>query len=125
MAKLLAYYRCAICGNIVHVLHVGGGTLVCCGQPMTELDEQTADSSLEKHVPVVERRADGYAVTVGSVAHPMLEKHWIQWIELEADGVLYRKMLAPGDSPAAFFAVPEATTLAAREHCNLHGLWRS
>ena len=122
--KMQGIYRCAVCGNVVQLLHVGGGTLVCCGQPMGLLDEQTADSSLEKHVPVVERRPDGYQVTVGSVLHPMMDKHWIQWIELEADGTLHRKMLQPGEAPEAFFPIPEASTVIAREHCNLHGLWR-
>ncbi|MGB4081707.1 MAG: desulfoferrodoxin FeS4 iron-binding domain-containing protein, partial [Candidatus Fermentibacter daniensis] len=79
-----AVYRCAKCGNIVELLHAGGGTMGCCGEPMSLLEEQTADSSLEKHVPTVERVEGGYLVKVGSVPHPMLENHYVEWIELSA-----------------------------------------
>ncbi len=123
MAKKKEVYKCEVCGNIVEVLHGGAGTLVCCGQDMTRFDEKTADSSTEKHVPLIEKTADGYKVTVGSTLHPMEEKHYIEWIELIADGVSYRKYLAPGDKPAAEFCV-QAGTVSAREYCNVHGLWR-
>ena len=117
-------YKCELCGNIVEVVHVGGGTLVCCGQPMKQMAENTVDASKEKHVPVVERTADGWKVAVGSVAHPMLAEHHIMWIELVADGAVYRRHLAPGDAPEAFFPV-KAASAAAREYCNLHGLWKA
>ena len=116
-------YKCEICGNIVEVLHVGGGELDCCGQPMTLLKEQTADSSTEKHVPVIEKTEDGYKVTVGSTLHPMVEAHYIEWIELIADGKSYRQFLKPGDEPVAHFCV-EANNVSAREYCNVHGLWK-
>ncbi len=125
MAEFHAIYKCEICGNIVEVLFAGGGDLVCCGQPMKQMPEQTADSTLEKHVPVIERVEGGYQVKVGSVPHPMLENHFIQWIELEADGRVCKKFLAPGIEAAAFFPGPEARTLKAREFCNIHGLWRA
>jgi len=118
-------YKCGLCGNIVEVLHVGGGQLVCCGQPMTLMAENTVDAAKEKHVPVIERSAAGITVKVGSVAHPMEEKHWIQWIELLADGRLYRKYLKPGDKPEATFPPLEAAQLSAREYCNLHGHWKA
>ena len=123
MTELMQVYRCNICGNIVEVLHAGAGTLVCCGQPMELLKEKTQDAGQEKHVPVVERTASGIRVKVGSVPHPMEEKHYIEWVEAIADGRVYRKFLKPGDRPEVEFAIT-AEKLAAREYCNIHGLWR-
>ena len=118
-------YKCELCGNIVEMVRVGGGELVCCGQPMSLLEEKKADSALEKHVPVVVKVDTGYEVTVGSTLHPMTEKHLIEWIELEIDGSCYRKNLKPGDKPAALFCVDDGESVIAREHCNLHGLWKN
>jgi superoxide reductase len=123
MAKKLEIYKCNVCGNIVEVLHGGAGELVCCGQPMEKLTEKTADQGKEKHVPVIEKIDGGYKVKIGSVPHPMEEKHYIEWIELLADGTAYRKFLNPGDAPEAVFSV-KANTVAAREYCNVHGLWK-
>ena len=123
MAKKLEIYKCAKCGNIVEVLQGGVGQLVCCGEPMELLDEKTADAATEKHVPVIEKVEAGYKVKVGSVPHPMLEEHYIQWIELLADGKAYRQFLEPGDKPEAVFNV-QADSVSAREHCNVHGLWK-
>jgi superoxide reductase len=123
MAKKLQIYKCNICGNIVEVLHGGEGQLVCCSEPMQLLDEKTADTGKEKHVPVIEKKDDGYEVTVGSTLHPMEEKHYIEWIELLTDGGTYRRFLGPGNVPKAFFKV-EARSVTAREHCNVHGLWK-
>jgi superoxide reductase len=117
-------YKCGVCGNIVEVLFVGGGTLVCCGQPMTLMSENTADAAKEKHIPVLEKTNEGWQVTVGAVAHPMEEKHYIQWIELIANDIVYRAELKPGDSPKAFFPV-KAEKVVARAYCNLHGLWKA
>lgn len=124
MAERYEIYKCEICGNLVEVLDGGEGTLVCCGQPMKLFKENTVDAAREKHVPVVEKSADGYTVSVGSVAHPMEESHYIEWIELIADSVSYRKFLKPGDKPIAFFAV-KADTVTVREYCNIHGLWKA
>jgi superoxide reductase len=124
MTKMNEIYKCEICGNIVQILHTGVGELVCCEQPMVKLDEQTADFKTEKHVPVIEKQADGFLVKVGSVPHPMEEKHYIEWIELIADGVSYRKYLNPGDQPEAYFCI-DAKEVSAREYCNVHKLWRS
>jgi len=123
MAERLEVYKCNICGNIVEVLHGGGGELVCCGQAMSKLVENTVDAAKEKHVPVVEKVEGGVKVKVGEVAHPMEEKHWIQWIEIVADGKAYRQFLNPGEAPEATFDV-EADQVTAREYCNLHGLWK-
>lgn len=125
MTKLFEIYKCEVCGNMVEIIHPGGGTLVCCGQEMKLLEEKTADSSTEKHVPVIEKIDGGYRVYVGSTLHPMEEKHYIEWIELIADGVTHRAYLKPGDKPEAIFMIGEAKEVSAREHCNLHGLWKA
>ncbi len=123
MAERLEVYKCNSCGIIVEVLNGGGGELVCCGEPMALMTENTVDAAKEKHVPVVEKVDGGYKVAVGSVAHPMEEKHFIEWVELIADGKAYRQFLKPGDVPEAFFAI-NAQQVSAREYCNLHGLWK-
>jgi superoxide reductase len=123
MTKMLEIYKCEICGNIVEVLHTGGGDLVCCGQPMKLMEAGVVDASKEKHVPVIEKTATGYKVKVGGVPHPMEEKHYIEWIELLADGVSYKTFLKPGQAPEAEFCIT-ATTVSAREYCNIHGLWK-
>jgi len=124
MAQVMEVYKCELCGNIVEVLHGGDGELVCCGVPMKKMVENTTDAAKEKHVPVIEKVAEGWKVSVGSVSHPMEEKHYIEWIELVADGIAYRKFLKPGDKPEAIFAV-SAASVSAREYCNLHGLWKA
>jgi superoxide reductase len=124
MTERLQVYKCAVCGNMVEVVHASGGTLVCCGQPMTLLAENGTDASKEKHVPVIEKTKDGLKVSVGSIAHPMEEKHYIEWIELVADGLAYRAFLKPGDAPVAEFKV-SASKVTAREYCNVHGLWKA
>jgi len=122
--KKLQIFRCPICGNIVEVTTVGGGELVCCGRPMELLEEKTEEAGKEKHVPVIEKTEKGVKVKIGSIPHPMEEKHYIEWIEIIADGVVYRKFLKPGDKPEAEFEIT-ADNIIAREYCNLHGLWRS
>lgn len=123
MAEKLEIYKCEACGNIVEILHGGEGELVCCDQPMKKFTENTVDAAKEKHVPVVEKTSEGYHVKVGEVAHPMEEKHYIEWIELLADGKAYRQFLEPGAAPEATFQV-EAAQVTAREYCNVHGLWK-
>ncbi len=127
MVERLEVYKCEICGNIVEVLHGGKGQLVCCGKPMVKQEEQTADMSTEKHVPVVTREGDNIKVVVGSTPHPMQEKHYIEWIEIIDDaGHVYRKYLKPDDEPEAVFPRGELTdNLSAREYCNIHGLWKN
>ena len=123
MAEQRGIYKCELCGNIVEVLHEGEGTLVCCDQPMTLITENTTDAAQEKHVPVIEKSDRGYVVKVGSIPHPMEEKHYIEWIELIADGKVYRQFLEPGEAPEAEFCVA-AAQVKAREYCNIHGLWK-
>ncbi|MFW5730861.1 MAG: desulfoferrodoxin [Desulfonatronovibrionaceae bacterium] len=124
MAEMKQIYKCEVCGNIVEVLHGGQGELVCCGQPMKLFTENTVDAAKEKHVPVIEKTAQGYKVKVGSVDHPMEEKHYIEWIELIADGRAYREFLKPGQKPVAEFCI-QADQVSAREYCNIHGLWKA
>ena len=116
-------YKCAICGNIVEVTHEGVGELVCCGQPMNLMAEKTAEEGAEKHVPMIEKTENGVKVKIGSIPHPMEEKHFIEWIEIIADGKVYRKFLQPGDAPEAEFCVA-ANEIIARDYCNVHGLWK-
>ncbi|MDD5758733.1 MAG: desulfoferrodoxin [Desulfobulbaceae bacterium] len=124
MAQLMGVYQCEMCGNMVEVLHAGGGELVCCGQPMKLLAENSTDAAKEKHVPVIVSGDGGYTVKVGSVAHPMTAEHLIEWIELIAGSTVYRHALKAGDAPEVFFATT-ATQVSARAYCNLHGLWRA
>jgi superoxide reductase len=124
MVQLKEIYKCNVCGNIIEVVHASDGQLVCCGQPMELLTEKVLDAGNEKHVPVIEKTASSVKIKVGSIPHPMEEKHYIEWIELHADGTVYRKFLRPGEKPEAEFCV-NAKVLAARAYCNVHGLWRS
>jgi superoxide reductase len=118
MTQKKQVYKCEICGNIVEVLHEGGGELVCCGQSMTLQKENTIDASPEKHVPIIE----GKKVKIGSVEHPMLPEHYIEWIEATSEtGEVAKVFLKPGEKPEAEFCFVPIIT---REYCNLHGLWK-
>jgi len=124
MTHKLQIYKCEVCGNIVEMLHAGAGQMVCCGQPMKLNKENTTDAAKEKHVPVIDQTAAGIKVTVGSVLHPMEQTHYIEWIEVIADGRTYRQFLHPGEAPEATFEL-KAEEVTAREYCNLHGLWKT
>ena len=122
MADKLEIYKCMVCGNIVEVVHGGDGELVCCGKPMKNLVAKTAEEGKEKHVPVIEKSDGSIKVKVGSIAHPMEQKHYIEWIEIIADGKTYRQFLNPGEVPQAVFNI-DTKAVSAREHCSIHGLW--
>ncbi|HPY97371.1 MAG TPA: desulfoferrodoxin [Candidatus Cloacimonadota bacterium] len=123
MIALRSMYYCKRCKNLVEVTSVGGGELVCCGEPMILLKSNTEDAANEKHVPVVEAIENGIRVTVGSVEHPMVTEHFIEFIEvLTKDGV-YRKELKPGMKPVAEFCIKLEDVIEVREFCNLHMLW--
>ena len=124
MTKLRQVYKCNVCGNIVEVVHASGGELVCCNQPMILMVENSTDAATEKHVPVIEKTDGGVKVTVGSVAHPMEAKHYIEWIELLVDGKVLRQELKPGGEPVAMFKGVTSDAVTAREYCSLHGLWK-
>ena len=122
MTNLNEVYKCDICGNIVTVLHTGVGQLVCCGKPMVRQDERVEDTGSEKHVPVIEVVGDGVKVSVGSVAHPMVEKHYIEWVEVRDGEKVYTRYFKPGEKPEAEFPV-KSTEVKVREFCSVHGLW--
>ena len=125
MTNRFEIYKCELCGNIVEVVHASAGTLSCCGAEMKRLSENTVDASKEKHIPVVERLPNGFKVTVGSVPHPMEEKHFIEWIAVKStDGKIGRKFLKPGDKPEALFEIKSAEIAELYAYCNLHGLWK-
>ena len=127
MAKQNAIYKCEVCGNVVSVIEANAGELVCCGKPMTLLEEKTKEQEgNEKHVPIIEIDGNKVTVKVGSVPHPMEEKHYIELIQLIKDGnVVIGKRLKPGDEPKAEFYLEDTENLKARILCNVHGLWAS
>ena len=126
MAKKNEIYKCNVCGNVIEVLTAGVGELVCCGKPMELMKEKTEDEGQEKHVPVVEIIGNQIKINVGSVPHPMEEKHYIQLIEvLGAGEVIASTRLSPGEKPNAEFNLSSTENVTARAFCNLHGLWES
>ncbi len=122
MTKRYEIYKCDKCGNIAMMLEGGKGQMVCCGKPMEKLEQQSADQTTEKHVPVVEKVEGGYKVVVGSTLHPMADAHYINWVSLETEKQNYFEFLEPGSSPEVFFKTDEKA-VRAYEYCNLHGLW--
>ena len=126
MAEKMGIYKCGKCGNIVQVLHGEKPPVMCCGQPMDRLVENTVDASRGKHVPAIEKIEGGYVVKIGSIAHPMGNDHWIEWIELASEDNMFvqRQMLTPAGEPKAEFKT-DAAKVVARAYCNLHGLWKS
>lgn len=125
MTKVRDLYKCKVCGNVVEVVHHGAPALVCCGQPMEKMDANTVDASQEKHVPVVSPKENGVLVQVGSVPHPMEEKHYIAFIEVLTKTQVLRAELAPGEAPEALFSVSPEDIVEVREYCNIHGLWKN
>ncbi len=125
MTKIRQIYKCGSCGNIIEIVHPGGGELVCCGQQMELLREKHDDKGEEKHVPVIEEIEGGIRVRVGSIPHPMENEHYIEWIEIVTDGIAHRKFLEPGEEPEAIFSVTTVGSITAREYCSVHGLWQS
>lgn len=122
--KLLEIYKCELCGNVIEGVFEGkGGPLVCCGEEMKLLEENTVDAAKEKHIPVVTVEGDKVHVVVGSVEHPMTEEHYITFIEaISTEGTVFRKHLKPGQKPEFTFTTNEKIEKV-REYCNLHGLW--
>lgn len=123
MTERLQVHKCELCEIVAEVLAGGAGVLVCCGQPMQLLKENAVDAAREKHVPVIERVQGGMRIKVGSMPHPMEAQHFVQWVEVVADGKICRQFLQPGQAPEAMFKI-EGKQVAAREYCNLHGLWK-
>ncbi|MBT3392845.1 MAG: desulfoferrodoxin [Elusimicrobiaceae bacterium] len=121
--KMNGIYKCDICGNIVEILNTGAGELVCCGENMKHMTENTVDAATEKHVPVITKTEKGFLIKVGEVPHPMEDKHYIQWIEASANGRIYKKFLKPNDKPEMEVCTKDEK-ITAREYCNLHGTWK-
>lgn len=121
---MIEFFKCKKCGKILEVIHKGCPVVVCCGDEMMALKANTTDGAMEKHVPVVEQDANVVTVKIGSVAHPMADDHWIQWILLETDKGALRKNLVPGEAPEAKFVLTDEKLLSAYEYCNKHGLWK-
>ena len=120
------FYRCNHCGNIVAIVKASGVPVVCCGEKMTEIIPGTVDASREKHIPVWSVDGNIVHVTVGSVEHPMLPEHYIEWISIETKQGNQRKELRPGEKPEACFALCEGDEVeAVYAYCNLHGLWKA
>ncbi len=122
MTKKLQIYKCEVCGNMVEVIHEGADALACCGKPMVLLEEKVTESGNEKHLPVVTVNGNKVEVKVGSIEHPMVDNHYIEWIEVIAEDGVHRKFLSPGEKPVAVFEV-SGKVLEAREYCSIHGLW--
>ncbi len=121
----MKFYICRHCGNIVGLIRNAGVPMMCCGEKMQLLEPNTVDAAQEKHVPVVTVNGNEVTVEVGSVAHPMLEEHFIQWVYLQTENGGQRKCLKPGDAPVVKFALCDDKPVAAFEYCNLHGLWKA
>lgn len=119
-------YKCNVCGNIIEVLFIGEGELVCCGQSMEKLEEKVKEELYEKHLPVIEETKNGVKIKIGSIPHPMIEEHYIMWIEIwgRDNNRLSRKYLKLGDAPEAEFNRKKSEIAFARELCNIHGLWK-
>ena len=124
MTELHQIYKCEVCGNIIQVVHNSVGELVCCGQPMKLLKENTVDAATEKHIPIIEKENGKTIVKVGEVNHPMTQEHYIEWIEVITKDSTHKVFLKPGDEPKAEFLI-EKEILNVREYCNLHGLWKN
>lgn len=123
--KTTRFFICEHCGNIIGKIHDAGVPVMCCGQKMTELIPGTVEASLEKHIPVVTVEDKTVKVEIGSVAHPMIDEHYIQWVYLQTDRGGQRKDLHAGEAPAVTFALADEKPVAVYAYCNLHGLWKA
>lgn len=122
----MQFFRCKHCGKIIAIVKGCPCPTICCGEEMEEIVANTTEGAFEKHIPVVKVEGNIVRVEVGSVLHPMLEAHYIEWIALETKNGNQRKVLKPGDAPVAEFAlIPGDEVVAVYEYCNLHGLWKA
>ena len=119
------FYVCEVCGNLVGKIEDGRAPLHCCGRPMKELEANTSEGAGEKHLPVYKYENNVLEVSVGSVLHPMEEKHYISWIYVETKKGGQRKSLEIGKEPVVKFVFEDDEPLAVFAYCNLHGLWKS
>ena len=122
----MKFMRCKHCGNIIAFVDEKQPKIICCGEPMQEIVANTTDAAKEKHVPVIKVDGTHVTVTVGSVAHPMVDDHWIEWIVLETKTGNQRKVLHPGQEPKAEFEMVKGDEVVeALAYCNKHGLWKA
>lgn len=122
----MKFYQCETCGQIVAMVKKTGSPVICCGKPMKEIIPGAADAAVEKHVPVFELKDNKVLVSIGSVEHPMLPEHYIEWISLQTKFGNQRKALKPGDEPKVCFSVCDGDEIVAvYAYCNLHGLWKA
>ncbi|MBR4824945.1 MAG: desulfoferrodoxin [Spirochaetaceae bacterium] len=120
----MKFYRCKVCGKIIAMVKETSVPTICCGEPMTEIVPNTTDAAVEKHVPVIAKKGSSVEISVGSVEHPMSAEHFIEWIAIQTKNGNQRKLLKPGDSPKAAFALVDGDeVIKAYAYCNLHGLW--
>ena len=124
MTERMQIFKCELCDNMVEVVHGGAGELVCCAKLMKHMVDDTVDAAKEKHVPIIEKNSDVYIVKVGSIEHPMTGEHYIEWVELSADNMVYKQYLKPGIKPQAELNL-KVNKVVARAYCNLHGLWEA
>jgi superoxide reductase len=127
MTEQKQIWKCEVCGNIIEILHKGADSLVCCNQSMILQKENTIEQEgKEKHIPIIKKDAKGVVIKVGSVPHPMEEKHYIEWIEISTEKGESKKFLKPGEKPEAKFPVKaDISEIHSRAYCNIHGLWTS
>ena len=122
----MKFFRCSICGKIIAMVEERGVPTICCGKPMEVLNANTGDGAYEKHVPVVEVKGNEVYVKVGSIDHPMLPEHYIEFIVLRTNKGNQRKALKPGELPHAKFQLEEGEeVIEVLEYCNLHGLYKA
>ena len=118
------FFRCPICGNIIAKVNDSGVAVHCCGKPMQEIIPGTVEASREKHIPEYRVEGNKVYVTVGSVEHPMIPEHYIEWISLQTKYGNQRRLLKPNEKPQTCFALCEGDEVeAVYAYCNLHDLW--
>ncbi len=117
-------FKCEICGNIVELINNGGGTLVCCGQEMNEIEISTEENTYEKHIPFMTKKGNELSVQIGKVIHPMIKEHYIEWIAIIEDNKIQKVNLNPDEDPIAKFIV-NGTNITAYAYCNIHGLYKT
>lgn len=126
MYQQLKFYKCELCGKVIEMLTDPTVATICCAKKMYRLIPNKNDGAVEKHVPVVTLDGNKVHVEIGSVLHPMMNEHSIEWIILQTDKAVYRRNLKPQGKPIAdFLLVAEEKPISVYAYCNLHGLWET
>ncbi|MCL1885563.1 MAG: desulfoferrodoxin [Dehalococcoidia bacterium] len=124
MENKLKFFVCKHCGNIALLVNDSGAPLVCCGEHMAEMQPNTTEASVEKHLPVVSLSESTISVKIGSVAHPMDSEHHIAFLYVETEFGGQRKYLKVGEEPSVEFCFTNDKPIAVYAYCNKHGLWK-